>query len=80
MPAKPVQVSIDIKLLRRIDAQPETRERGRSAFVRLAVESYLRAKERREIDEAIGAAYGADADALLAEVEDLVDAQAWPDK
>ena len=80
MPAKPVQISIDTKLLRRIDAQPETRERGRSAFVRLAVETYLRAKERREIDEAIAAAYGADADTLLAEVEDLLDAQAWPDK
>jgi hypothetical protein len=26
MPAKPVQVSIDLDLLRRIDADPETRE------------------------------------------------------
>jgi metal-responsive CopG/Arc/MetJ family transcriptional regulator len=80
MPVKPVQISIDTKLLRRIDAQPETRKRGRSAFVRTAVETYLHAKERREIDEAIGAAYGAAADAMLAEVEDLLDAQAWPAK
>jgi metal-responsive CopG/Arc/MetJ family transcriptional regulator len=80
MPAKPVQISVDTKLLRRIDAQPETRKRGRSAFVRSAIEAYLRAKERREIDEAIGAAYGAAADALLAEVEDLLDAQAWSGK
>ena len=79
MPAKPVQISFDVELLRRIDAQPETRKRGRSAFVRSAVESYLRAQARREIDEAIGAAYGADADAMLAEVEDFLDAQAWPE-
>ena len=80
MAAKPVQISIDTDLLRRIDAQAETRKRGRSAFVRAAVESYLRAKERRRIDEAIGAAYGGDADAMLAEVEDLMDAQAWPEE
>lgn len=79
MAAKPVQISFDVELLRRIDAEPETRKRGRSAFVRTAVESYLRGKARREIDEAIGAAYGAEADGMLAEVEDLLDAQAWPE-
>ena len=79
MAAKPVQVSIDLELLRRIDADPETREKGRSVFIRSAVSSYLRAKRRREIDEAIGAAYSGAADAMLAEVSDLLDAQAWPD-
>jgi len=78
MPAKPVQLSIDLDLLRRIDADPETREKGRSAFVRSAVSSYLEAKRRREIDAAIRAAYGAAADAMKAEVADLMDAQAWP--
>ncbi len=78
MPAKPVQISFDEELLRRIDAQPETRTRGRSAFVRSAVESYLRSAARREIDAAIEAAYAARADAMLAEVEDLLDVQAWP--
>lgn len=80
MPAKPVQVSIDLELLRRIDADPETRDRGRSAFIRSAVSSYLRAKRRREIDTAIAAAYTSRADAMLAEVSDLLDAQAWPDE
>ena len=80
MAAKRVHISIDTKLLRRIDSQPETRKRGRSAFVRSTVEIYLRANERREVDEAIGAAYGVAADAQLVEVEDLLDAQAWPDK
>lgn len=79
MPAKPVQVSIDLELLRRIDADPETRQKGRSAFIRSAVTSYLRAKQRREVDAAIGAAYAGAAGAMRAEVEDLLDAQAWPD-
>jgi metal-responsive CopG/Arc/MetJ family transcriptional regulator len=79
MTAKAVQVSIDLDLLRRVDAQPETRERGRSAFVRSAIESYLRAKERRAIDEAILRAYGGHENALLAEVETLLDSQTWPD-
>jgi metal-responsive CopG/Arc/MetJ family transcriptional regulator len=78
MPAKPVQVSIDLDLLRRIDADPEAREKGRSAFVRSAVSSYLAAKQRREIDAAIRAAYGGAADAMEAEVTDMMDAQAWP--
>ena len=79
MPAKPVQISIDVKLLRRIDADPVTREKGRSAFIRSAVSSYLRAKQRRDVDAAIGAAYAGAAGAMLAEVKDLLDAQAWPD-
>ena len=79
MPVKPVQISIDLKLLRRIDADSEARERGRSAFIRSAVVSYLRAKERRRVDEAIAAAYRDDAAVMLAEVEDLLEAQAWPD-
>jgi len=79
MPTKAVQVSIDVELLRRVDAQPETRKRGRSAFVRSAIESYLRARTRREIDEAISTAFGKNADAMLDEVDVLVDAQTWPD-
>jgi predicted RNA-binding protein YlxR (DUF448 family) len=78
MPAKPVQISIELDLLRRIDADPETREKGRSAFVCSAVSSYLAAKRRKAIDLAIGAAYGKAAAAMEAEVSDLLDAQAWP--
>lgn len=79
MPAKAVQVSIDEELLRRVDADPEARERGRSAFVRSAIESYLRARQRRDVDEAISKAYGGQADAMLDEVKGLLDSQAWPD-
>lgn len=78
MPAKPVQVSIDTDLLSRIDADPEARERGRSAFIRSAVELYLAARERRQIDAELTRAYHGQADALLAEIEDLLAEQSWP--
>jgi metal-responsive CopG/Arc/MetJ family transcriptional regulator len=78
MSAKPVQVSIDTELLRRIDRDPETKARGRSAFIRSAVSSYLEAKRRKEVDAAIRAAYGGVADAMQAEVAGVMDAQAWP--
>ena len=79
MSAKAVQISIDEDLLRRVDAQPETRQRGRSAFVRSAIESYLRARKRRDIDRAISTAFGTHGDAMLHEVDGLLDAQTWPD-
>ena len=78
MAAKPVHVSIGVELLRLIDADPETREKGRSAFIRSAVSSYLAAKRREAIDVAIGAAYGGVGDAMETEVSRLSDAQAWP--
>lgn len=80
MPSHPVQISIDQELLRRIDADPETRRRGRSAVVRSALRLYLAAKRRRSIDAAIRRAYGGRADELLDEVTSLMEAQAWPDE
>lgn len=80
MPAKPVQISLDAELLKRIDADPEARRKGRSAFVRSALETYLKVKERRRVDAAIERAYGGKADELLADVEELIEAQAWPEK
>jgi len=78
MAAKPVQVSIDTELLRRIDRDPETKATGRSALIRSAVSSYLEAKRRKQVDAAIRTAYGGAADAIEAEIADLADAQAWP--
>ena len=78
MPARPVQISIDTDLLRRIDADPEVRERGRSAFIRAAVETYLRARRRREIDARIAAVYDGCADEMLEDVSDLLGEQEWP--
>lgn len=78
MPARPVQISIDTELLRQIDADREARTRGRSAFVRSAIDLYLAVKRRRQIETEIAAAYRGRADALVAEAASLMDAQAWP--
>ncbi len=78
MPARPVQISLDTELLRRIDADPEVLERGRSAFIRSAIETYLCARRRREIDARIAAAYDGCADEVLEEIADLIGEQAWP--
>lgn len=80
MPAQPVQVSIEKALLKRIDMDPETKKCGRSAFIRSAVELYLRAKERRGIDDAIRRAYSGKQDELLAEIDDLIEVQEWPER
>ena len=80
MAAQPVQVSIERSLLKRIDSDPETKQRRRSAFIRSAVELYLRAKERRAIDHAIRRAYAGKGDALLTEIEDLIEGQRWPER
>lgn len=79
MPARPVQISIDTEMLARIDADEEARTRGRSAFVRSAIELYLIAKQRRQIEAQIAVAYRGQADALLDEAADLMGAQAWPE-
>jgi metal-responsive CopG/Arc/MetJ family transcriptional regulator len=78
MSAKPVQISVDTDLLDRIDRDPEVQERGRSAFIRSAVELYLAAKRRRAIDEQISRAYEGHADSLHDEIADLMGDQAWP--
>ena len=80
MPVKPVQVSIDVKLLERIDQDSETRERGRSAFLRSAAELYLAAKKRRRIDRQIREAYEGVAEEMLEEIENIIGAQAWPER
>jgi len=78
MAAKPVQITLDETILERVDADPETRAYGRSTFVRSAITRYLAAKERRQIDARIVAAYRDNADELAGEVADLIDAKAWP--
>ncbi len=80
MAAKPIQISVDMDLLNRIDRDPEVRERGRSAFIRSAVELYLAAKRRRAVDQQIASAYQGRADEMLEEIDDLMGSQAWPRK
>jgi metal-responsive CopG/Arc/MetJ family transcriptional regulator len=78
MAAKPVQISLDTELLRRIDRDGEARRDGRSAFIRSAVLLYLEAKRRKAIDEQIKKAFGGKGRGLSAEVEELMGAQTWP--
>ena len=78
MAARPVQISLDSDLLDQIDADPEARTKGRSAFIRSAVQIYLKAKERREIEERLARAYAGEAGSLLDEVEELIGQQSWP--
>lgn len=78
MASKPVQISLDEKLLQTIDRDPETRSHGRSAFIRSAVSLYLEAKRRRSVDAAIRRGYAGASKELLSEVEDLIGSQSWP--
>ena len=78
MPSKPVQISMDDQLLKRIDADPEARKHGRSAFIRSAVQLYFKVKERQALEARLNQAYGGQADLLFDEIENLVSAQAWP--
>jgi metal-responsive CopG/Arc/MetJ family transcriptional regulator len=79
MSSRPVQISIDADLLRRIDKDPEARSKGRSAFVRSAVLLYLDAKRRKDTDQQIRQAFSTEADSLLEEIEPLIGAQKWPE-
>jgi metal-responsive CopG/Arc/MetJ family transcriptional regulator len=80
MLAKPVQISLEVALLKRVDRDPETRKLGRSAFIQSAIQLYLRVKERQDVDESIRKAYASSADDMLSELEGLIEAQAWPEK
>jgi hypothetical protein len=75
---RPVQISLDQRLLRRVDADEETKAEGRSAFMVNAILLYLREKERRQIDAEIHGAYGGKADELYAESAPLMTGQLWP--
>lgn len=80
MAARPVQISLDTKLLERIDRDPQTKQQGRSAFIRSAVELYLAAKKRRGIDAQIATAYRGASESMLDDVEPWLEEQAWPEK
>ena len=80
MPARSVQISIDEDLLRKIDGQPETKEHGRSAFIRSAVRLYLEVQQRRARDRAYAQGYGGGAGEVWDEFSELIAGQAWPER
>jgi len=74
---KPIQITIDERLLARLDADGETKRDGRSAVIRRAVQEYLRLRRRSRIAAAYRRGYGSHP------VEDLagwVGEGAWPEE
>jgi metal-responsive CopG/Arc/MetJ family transcriptional regulator len=81
MSARSVQISLDEKLLARVDRAPLARRKGRSAFIRAALESYLASEASRAIDEAYDRGYGGKAaERALAEFGPLAAGQSWPER
>lgn len=78
MAARSIQISLDEDLLRKVNAQPETKSSGRSAFIRMALEAFLQRRSRLKIDQAYAKAYGGKSDKVWDEFGDLVGSQAWP--
>lgn len=56
---RPVQVSLDTSLVRKIDADSESRRDGRSAYITNAILLYMRAKREKLIDDQLVAALSA---------------------
>ena len=69
---------MDSELLDQVDADPEAQEKGRSAFIRSAVQLYLEAKRRQAIERQLAQVYAGEASSLLEEVEALIGRQSWP--
>lgn len=76
---KAIQVMIDERLLARVDAEPEVKAAGRSAFLRRVLEEYLRHKRSRDIAAAYSREYSnkpVTSDENLGPWEDPI----WPDE
>ena len=74
---KAIQITVDDRLLARIDRDPEVKRSGRSAFFRRAVEVYLRQRRTREIATAYRQAYAKD-HGLGPEWEGWAEEGVWP--
>jgi metal-responsive CopG/Arc/MetJ family transcriptional regulator len=55
---KAIQITIDERLLERLDADDEVKRSGRSAVLRRAAAEYLRKKQRSAVAEAYERGYG----------------------
>ncbi len=74
---KTIQITIDPDLLHQIDNDEESKQNGRSAFLRKAVRCYLEQKRRKSIAEKYRSGYSR----RLASDDDLTsweDEQVWP--
>src|SRR5206468_3916155 len=55
---KAIQITVDDRLLARLDRDPEVKQFGRSAVFRRAAEAYLRRRGKARVAEAYRRAYG----------------------
>ena len=55
---KAIQITVDERLLARLDADPEVKRSGRSAVCRRAVDLYLRERRKQRIADAYRKGYG----------------------
>jgi metal-responsive CopG/Arc/MetJ family transcriptional regulator len=76
---KPIQLLVDEPLLRRLDADPEVRQAGRSEVLRRAARAYLRRSRARRIAEAYRKAYAVGA-GLGEDWAGWADEGTWPEK
>jgi hypothetical protein len=76
---KAIQFTVDEDLLRRMDADPEVKAKGRSAFLRRAIAEYLQRKREAAIREAYRRGYGGDPPAD-GEFDVAPERWVWPDE
>jgi len=76
---KQVQLLFEEDLLRRLDEDPEVRDRGRSAVLRRLAADYLRARRESTIDDAYRQGYG-ERSSLDGEFEGWEDEGSWPEE
>jgi len=80
MASRSVQISLEEDLLDRIDEHPDVRKRGRSAFIRRALEVYLMYEKNKNIDLSYARGYGGEADRVAEEMAEMMEAQSWLDE
>ena len=73
---KPLQITIDEPLLKRLDADDEVKRDGRSAVIRRAIAEYLRRRRKRVVTESYRRGY---ADGVGEELSEWVSEGTWPD-
>lgn len=76
---KAIQITVDEKLLARLDADEEVRRSGRSAVLRRAAEEYLRRRRKFAIARQYAAAYGAKRD-IGSEFSGWENEGSWPEQ
>ncbi len=73
---KPLLITMDEALLKRLDSDEEVKRDGRSAVIRRAIAEYLARRPRRQVAESYRRGYASGAGEELAE---WVGEGAWPD-